>query len=194
MQAGIILLAAGNSSRLGQSKQLVEVRGIPLLRRSAEMAVQTGYTVVVVLGADAETHQPVLAGIKTEVIINHNWHTGMGGSLKVGLKHLLKIHPAIEAVLIMVCDQPYLSGEHLQKLTVALQQQPKPIVASAYANVIGVPAIFRKEFFNRLLQLDEDAGAKKVIQQFADQVYTLPFEKGEIDLDTPRDLQHLPNE
>lgn len=100
----------------------------------------------------------------------------------------------MEAVLIMVCDQPYLSGEHLQKLTVALQQQPKPIVASAYANVIGVPAIFRKEFFNRLLQLDEDAGAKKVIQQFADQVYTLPFEKGEIDLDTPRDLQHLPNE
>jgi molybdenum cofactor cytidylyltransferase len=194
MQVGIILLAAGNSSRLGQSKQLVQVSGIPMLRRSTEIAVQTKHPVVVVLGANAVAHQQVIADLKTEIVVNHSWQTGMGNSLKAGLTHLLKLQPNLDAAMILVCDQPYLSLAHLQKLIAAIQQQPKPIIASTYANVVGVPAIFKKELFTNLLGLADDSGARKLIQQFADQVSAIPFQKGEIDIDTPQDLLHLPKE
>ncbi len=194
MRVGIIVLAAGNSSRLGQSKQLVRVGGISLLRRSTEIAIQTTHPVVVVLGANAKAHQQEIAGLNIDTVVNHAWQTGMGSSLKAGLTHLLKVQPQSDAAMILVCDQPYLSLAHLQKLTGAIQQQLKPIVASAYANVIGVPAIFRKEFFPHLLQSDNDSGARKIIHQFVHQVYSIPFEKGEIDIDTPQDLLHLPKE
>ncbi|HCZ36169.1 MAG TPA: 4-diphosphocytidyl-2C-methyl-D-erythritol synthase [Cytophagales bacterium] len=192
MQVGIIILAAGNSSRLGQSKQLVQINGVSLLRRSTEIAVQTTLPVVVVLGADAEVHQQVIADLKTEIVVNDVWQTGMGSSLKAGLSHLIQTNPKVEAAMILVCDQPYLSFAHLQKLIAANQQQVKPIVASTYANVIGVPAIFKKELFPHLLQLDNDSGARKIIQQFTDQAHVISFEKGEIDIDTPQDLLHLP--
>lgn len=192
MQVGIIVLAAGNSSRLGQSKQLVQINGVPLLRRSTEIAVQTTLPVVVVLGADAEVHQQVIVDLKTEIVVNDVWQTGMGSSLKAGLSYLIQTNPKVEATMILVCDQPHLSHVHLQKLIAANQQQVKPIVASTYANVIGVPAIFKKELFPHLLQLDNDSGARKIIQQFNDQVHAISFEKGEIDIDTPQDLLHLP--
>lgn len=189
---GIVVLAAGNSSRLGQSKQLIEINGVSLLRKSVEVALQTNYPVVVVLGANATAHQKVIVDLKASVEVNHNWQSGMGSSLKVGLNWLLNTNAELQAVMILVCDQPYLSAIHLQKLVSELQQQTMPIIASAYSHVAGVPAIFRKDFFSALLQLPDDAGARKIIQQFADRVYTVPFEKGEIDIDTPQDLLHLP--
>ncbi|MBX2897644.1 MAG: nucleotidyltransferase family protein [Cyclobacteriaceae bacterium] len=194
MQVGIIVLAAGNSSRLGQSKQLVQVGGIPLLRRSTEIAIQTTYPVVVVLGANAAAHQRVIADLKIQTVVNPAWQTGMGSSLKAGLTCLLQVNPKLEAAMMLVCDQPYLSQAQLQKLIVAAHQESKPIVASTYAHVIGVPAIFRKEFFPHLLQSDDDSGARKIMHQFAHLVYSIPFENGEIDIDTPQDLLHLPKE
>jgi len=192
MQVGLVLLAAGNSSRLGQSKQLVEINGVPLLRKSTEVALQTKFPLVVVLGANADIHQKIIADLKSDVVINPNWQLGMGNSLKVGLTTLLKMHADLQSVMILVCDQPFLSVAHLQKLLSAFQEQNQPIVASAYSNVAGVPALFRKELFTHLLHLADDAGARKIIQEFPNQVYAIPFEKGEIDIDTPQDLLHLP--
>jgi len=189
---GILILAAGNSSRLGQSKQLVEIGGTPLLRKSVEVALQTKYPVLVVLGANADAHQKVIADLKTSVVTNHNWQSGMGSSLKTGLNSLLHANAELQAVMILVCDQPFLTETHLQKLISEFQKQPQAIIASAYANVVGVPAIFKKDFFSELLQLPDDAGARKIIQQFADQVYAIHFEGGEIDIDIPQDLLRLP--
>ena len=194
MQTGIILLAAGNSSRLGQSKQLVKVNGTPLLRKSAQAAQQTNCPVVVVLGSDAETHLTVIADLNPEVVINPHWQTGMGSSIKAGLTSLLKAYPGLQAVMVLVCDQPYLSANHLLKLLNESQKQGQLIIASVYSNTVGVPAIFKKEFFPNLLQLANEAGARKIIQQFSDHVISVPFKNGEIDLDTPQDLQHLPKE
>lgn len=191
MEVGIILLAAGNSSRLGQSKQLVELNGTPLLRKSAEIAQQTNCPIVVVLGSQAEVHQKVIADLKTDVVVNQDWQLGMGSSLKTGLATLLNKYPNLAAVMVLVCDQPYLTYLHLEKLLNDLHCQSQSIIASAYAKVIGVPAIFRRELFPNLLQLANDAGARKVIQQFPDQVYSVVLEKGEIDIDTPQDLAQL---
>jgi molybdenum cofactor cytidylyltransferase len=193
MSVGIILLAAGNSSRLGQSKQLVEINGISLLRKSVTEALQINCPLVVVLGANTKAHQNVIADLNVNVVINTQWQLGMGNSLKTGLTSLLARYPELQAVMVMVCDQPYLSTTHLQKLIDGTKTQSQPIVASAYANTIGVPAIFKKEFFPNLQQVADAAGARKIIQQFSNQVYTVPFENGEIDIDTPQDLLRLPN-
>ncbi len=192
MEVGILLLAAGNSSRLGQSKQLVEVNGMPLLRKSAITALQTNYPVLVVLGAQANAHQKVIADLKTEVVLNPDWQLGMGSSLKTGLNLLVEKYPALQAVLVLVCDQPYLTTTHLNTLIHKLETESQAIIASAYADTWGVPAIFRKELFTNLLQVADAAGARKIIQQFSDQVHSVKFENGEIDLDTPQDLLHLP--
>lgn len=194
MQAGIVLLAAGSSSRLGQSKQLIEINHVPLLRKSVETAQQTNCPVVVVLGANAAAHQKVIADQKIDVVIHQDWQLGMGSSLKAGLTSLLNTYTDLPAVMVLVCDQPYLSINHLRTLLHVLQTQHQPIVASAYANTLGVPALFRKELFPNLLHLAHDSGARKIIQQFSDRVIAIPFEKGEIDLDTPQDLLHLPKE
>lgn len=189
---GIILLAAGNSSRLGQSKQLIKIGGIPLLRKTTLAATHTHQPVVVVLGADAQAHQQVIHDLPAHSIIHTNWHLGMGSSLKAGLIHLLRLQPDIDGVLILVCDQPYLTTEHLQKIISEFVHNQPQIVASAYNNTSGVPALFHKALFPELLKLADDAGARKIIQQPNRQINTVPFDKGDIDIDTPDNLLHLP--
>ena len=98
----------------------------------------------------------------------------------------------MQAVLVLVCDQPYLTTTHLNTLLSKLHTESQPIIASAYADTVGVPAIFRKELFTNLLHVANEAGARKIIQQFSNQVHAVEFENGEIDLDTPQDLLHLP--
>ncbi|MBN8577776.1 MAG: nucleotidyltransferase family protein [Cyclobacteriaceae bacterium] len=192
METGIILLAAGNSSRLGQSKQLIHLQGVPLLRKCAVEALKTTCPVMVVLGANAAAHQAVLTDLQLDSIVNTTWQSGMGNSLKAGLAALLSKLPGMQAVMILVCDQPYLSANHLTNLLTAAQTHSQPIVASAYAGTVGVPVLFKKDFFEVLLHLPNHAGARKILEQSAQHVYSLPFDKGEIDLDTPQDLLHLP--
>ncbi|MCW5909658.1 MAG: nucleotidyltransferase family protein [Cyclobacteriaceae bacterium] len=189
---GIILLAAGNSSRLGQSKQLVNVGGVPLLRKTTLTALGTNLPVVVVLGSNATAHQQVLQGIPARIVQNTNWNKGMGSSLKAGLAYLVNHYTEITGALILVCDQPYLTTGHLQKIISEFTESQSPIVASTYNNITGVPALFSKALFPELFKLADDEGARKVIQQLVQQTKTVDFENGEIDLDTPGDLLHLP--
>ncbi|MEQ1588226.1 MAG: nucleotidyltransferase family protein, partial [Cyclobacteriaceae bacterium] len=106
----ILVLAAGSSSRLGQSKQLFLVEGKTLLEKSALAALNSGAEhVVVVLGAQAALHKKVIENLPIGIVINDDWQKGMGNSLKVGLGHLITNYPETEAVIIMVCDQPFLT-------------------------------------------------------------------------------------
>ncbi|HTF16801.1 MAG TPA: nucleotidyltransferase family protein [Chryseolinea sp.] len=183
-----LLLAAGASSRMGQSKQLLDVGGMPLLRRSAEVALTSGSSaVVVVLGANEEPHRDVIADLPVEVVVNHYWKSGMGSSIKTGLHYILHDHGEATAVLIMVCDQPELSSSHLVLLRDHYTHSQKKIAASAYDNTLGVPAMFGRSFFSNILMLRDDQGAKKIIDQFAEQVVSIPFPAGSIDLDTSDD-------
>jgi molybdenum cofactor cytidylyltransferase len=86
----ILILAAGNSSRLGQSKQLVPIQGEPLLLKSVREAMGAqAESIVVVLGAQAEVHKKIIDTLPVEIVINTNWERGMGSSLKLGLKNLV---------------------------------------------------------------------------------------------------------
>ncbi len=188
MNIGIILLAAGSSSRMGQSKQLLEIGGEQLLLTSTKVALlASAEKVVVVVGANEATHRKIIEQLPVEIIINEDWQKGMGSSLKKGLQELLLLVPKLEAALVMVCDQPLLAAEHLTQIIKKYELSKSPIVASYYSGSSGVPALFDKSLFEKLLNVEDQAGAKKIILQHKEVVETIDFPQGSIDLDTPED-------
>jgi molybdenum cofactor cytidylyltransferase len=122
-------------------------------------------------------------------LLNNNWFKGMGTSIKIGVEHF-KADPAIKGIVILVCDQPELSAGTIVRLIDKEKQTHKPIIASHYANTFGVPALFMRSVFEKLLMLQDDVGAKKVIMEMKDQVSAIDFAGGEIDLDTKEDYDN----
>lgn len=192
-QVGIVLLAAGESSRLGQPKQLVHFAGSTLIHRAACAAISSECSpVIVVLGANRDLIKQELAGLSVRVVENQNWAEGMGNSLKVGLAAVLEeTKGELDAVLFMLCDQPMVTSETLNLILKKFRENGAALVASEYENSPGVPALFRHDLFPALLSLEGAEGAKKVIARFRDQAETVPFPEGSFDIDTPEDLQTL---
>ena len=185
MNSAAIILAAGSSSRMGQSKQMLDIDGEPLLLKVVKASMNSLIsTTVVVLGSNEAGHRKILNGLSIEIIHNEHWQKGMGNSLKHGIHHLLNVSPSVDAVIILVCDQPMLGPEHITNLLSAYQENKKPIIASRYLNTAGVPALFDKSYFNQLMSLPDSQGAKKIILEHSENVYEVDFPGGEIDLDT----------
>ena len=187
----IILLAAGSSSRMGQSKQLLKIRKQSLLVHSINVALASGLRTIVVLGAHEQEHRTAIQSLPVDIVLNDGWMNGMGGSLKAGLKYLLLKAPLTEAVVVMVCDQPLLTTQHLEKIKAAYQTSGKQIVASYYSGTAGVPALFHKSLFSGIMNLTDDQGAKKLIQRHSTEVVSIDFPEGAVDLDTPDDYEHF---
>jgi molybdenum cofactor cytidylyltransferase len=177
---------------MGRSKQLLEIEGEPLLKRSVKVALAVNTAnVVVILGANEKPHREIIEQLPVHIISNYYWKTGMGSSIKSGLNYLIQADPDLEGVIIMVCDQPALTIEHLNRLITRFSEKKKSIVASSYANSHGVPVLFGRSFFSNLLLLGDDQGAKKIVHQFPDQVAAVEFPKGSIDLDTEEDYKNF---
>jgi molybdenum cofactor cytidylyltransferase len=191
VEIGVIILAAGQSSRLGQPKQLLVFRGRTLLRHAVEVATAIDCReIVVVLGTEIEAcRSQIPSGIS--IVENPNWHTGMASSIKVGLNFLLLQHSNLQAVLITVCDQPFISAELFNQLITHYQTHLCRIVASHYGDVIGVPALFDRSLFPDLLNLSGDMGARKIIQKYQQECQVVAFPQGNIDVDTMDDYDRL---
>ena len=191
---GVIILAAGASSRLGEPKQLIKFDGKSLLQHAVDAATNSNAnTVIEVLGANAEH---VLAGTNKSnihTIINPDWEEGMASSVRSGLNELLFICPEADATILMVCDQPFVSSSLLNDLIKTHLSTGKPIVACDYGEAIGPPALFHRSLFDELMKLKGDVGARKIIQQHNEQVTTVLFPKGKIDIDTNEDYEALKN-
>jgi molybdenum cofactor cytidylyltransferase len=189
---GAVVLAAGSSSRLGTSKQLITIAGKTLLRHTSEVAYNvTGANTVVVLGFDSPAHEMEISNLPIHIVVNDKWKSGMGSSIKAGVDYLIKITSDLDAVIIMVCDQPYLTADHLRKIIETYERTAAPVVASTYASTVGVPALFDKSLIHDVLALADEQGAKKIIQQYSDRLVEIEFPGGEIDIDTQEDLQRF---
>ena len=186
----ILILAAGSSSRMGQSKQQLQINEQSLLAQSVETAVNSGIgKVYVVLGSEQNEHRALIKNKPVEIIFNSRWQTGMGSSIKAGLNHILEINSNTDAIIIVVCDQPLIRSNHLKSLVKKYQETKSPVIASVYSNTKGVPALFNHNLFHELLQLEDGHGAKKIIQKH--QSATIDFPEGSIDLDTPEDYKNF---
>ncbi|QNI32058.1 nucleotidyltransferase family protein [Alloacidobacterium dinghuense] len=187
-----IVLAAGASTRLGQPKQLLRLDGESLLRRTVRLAFEAGCSpVFAVLGFNAQRMQQELLVSGAKVVVNPNWRSGMGSSLRCGISALMAEDPVPPKTMLLVCDQARLSGESLSELIRVNAQGRSLITASRYASRLGVPAIFDKQLYADLLKVEGDQGARSVIQRYLDQTTTVEFHDGIIDIDTPDDLIDL---
>jgi molybdenum cofactor cytidylyltransferase len=191
-KVGIIILAAGESKRMGSPKQLLQIEGKSLITRTAEVALATDcYPVVLVIGAHKPQIAPEIVRLPLTVIDNPTWHEGMASSVKMGLIGMYMTYKDIDAVLFLVCDQPHLSVALLEKILAEYQSKNAPIVACQYAGQVGVPVLFTRPYFEELLDLKGDKGAKSILMSHLDEAHLVHFEGGEIDLDTPDDYQKV---
>ena len=192
MTVAAIIVAAGESSRLGQPKQLVMFEGEPLLQRAVRSAQESGVAhVFVVLGAH---HQEIQAAVQlghTSVILNNEWHEGLASSVRAGVN---AVESKIETtgVLLMTCDQPHVSTSHLKKMLAEFDAHGGVgLIASTYSGIRGTPAIFPRSLFSGLLALRGDRGARSLLVNTPLPVTEIELDGGEIDIDRPEDLAQL---
>ncbi len=184
---GLVLLAAGASTRMGRPKQLLPVHGKPLLRHVVESALAEPVSpVIVVLGANAMEIAPCLDGLPVQIVTNTGWTEGMGSSLRRGMEELSQIAPATKNVIIALADQPDILTGHITKLIETQRATGRPIVASECQGVRSPPALFTAKHFPSLLALHGDSGARAILQKHAGEVGTVPLPASR-DLDTPSD-------
>ncbi len=188
----LILLAAGPSSRLHKPKQLLNYKGKSLLKHSIEAALDSNAEpIILVTGSNAQEMEKEVTDIKINIIENENWQEGIASSIRCGINALLSIAPEIEQTILMVCDQPYISPSLLNKLIDMQTETGADIIACAYAETIGTPVLFTKNYFYELLKLQGDEGAKKLVMKYKGSAAFIQFPKGEIDIDTGNDYENL---
>jgi molybdenum cofactor cytidylyltransferase len=188
----IIVLAAGESNRMRQPKQLLKFRGKTLLRRAAETALESNCEIVcVVLGAHFEKSKPEISDLPIEIAVSENWRDGMSSSLKAGLEKLRETEREFSGALIMLCDQPFVDADLLNRLIETFTARKSLIAACEYAGTIGVPAIFSRRLFDEILNLSADGGAKGLIKKYKNEVEKIVAPEAAFDVDTPADYENL---
>jgi molybdenum cofactor cytidylyltransferase len=186
---GVVLLAAGGSSRMGRPKQLLTVHGKPLVRHLAELVAQAPVApVVVVLGAQATEIEPALAGLPVRVVSNPAWSEGLGSSLRAGVAAARNQAPQLDAIIIALADQPELPPAHLAALIAKFRQGGCSIVASSTGDVAVPPVLFAARWFDELERITGDQGARALLRDRGNEIATVPFASN-ADLDTPEDYE-----
>lgn len=185
---GIIILAAGASTRMGRPKQLLELEGRSLLLRAVEAALAAPvWPVVVVLGANAEAIRPSLARLPVLIAENPAWAEGMASSIRAGVATLRQFSRSLDGTVIALCDQPAFSAGTIQRLREAQRATGAGIVAARYGGRSGAPALFSREHFPALAALTGEAGARGLLHGEAGAVATVDLPELARDLDTPED-------
>lgn len=182
MRIGAVVLAAGKASRFGSPKQLLEIRGESLIDRACRTALEAGCQPVLrVLGAHAETILKRLCPAGVETLIHGAWEKGMGGSLAAGVSHLLALRPDLDAVFVLLADQPMTTVALLK--TMEAELQTAAIVWCGHSNAKGPPALFAQKHFGELMSLQGDRGARAVAVNH--QAAVVPFSEAAWDIDSP---------
>ena len=190
-RTAIIILAAGASSRMGQPKQLLAFKNSILLKHVAEEAQKSGMRVFIILGANEQKIKKELENVRAEIIFNERWGNGLSTSIKAGLEKALENDSDTENFIFCVCDQPYISADLFKRLMHKKKVSGKKIIACSYAGTLGTPVLFDIKYFDALMNLQGDEGAKKLLQIYREDVAFITFEKGKVDIDTKADYEDL---
>ncbi|MGO8672884.1 MAG: NTP transferase domain-containing protein [Capsulimonadaceae bacterium] len=190
MTTAVVVLAAGGSSRIRRPKQLLTgLDGVPLLRRAAMAAGRESRPVVIVIGANSDAVRPTISDLSATIVQNDSWRDGIGSSIRLGIAAVESISPAVDAAILMLCDQPMVTHEVLCGLIDAHWRTGSGLVASSYAGTVGVPALFARRFFPELAAVDAGFGARRLLQAHAKDLVSVPFPGGAVDIDTEDDYR-----
>ena len=189
----VIILAAGRSARLGSPKQLLSYRGKTLLQHTIDTALESQASpILVVLGSGKDAIKKELEQKQVFILENSSWESGMASSISCGITNLQELAPESKAVILMVCDQPFVDTKLLNNLITKHKDTRQSIVASSYANTLGTPALFHQSLFSELLVLEGESGAKSLIKKYSLQTGFVSFDQGSIDIDTRENYRNLP--
>lgn len=188
---GLIILAAGASTRMGQPKQLLAFEETTLIGHAIKVGMDSDCDpVVVVLGAQSQLIEKSIPGTSVNVVENRNWQEGMSSSIRVGLKRMLSLQN-LRAIVVMVCDQPNVDSQLLNIMIKCFNKWDARGVACSYDGVLGVPALFGSAMFPELLNISGDKGARALLKKYKGQFKLIPFAEGALDIDTPEDYKSL---
>ena len=179
----VVILAAGDSSRMGQPKQLLQFEGEPMVARVVNAAIASDpKEVVVVVGSHADEVIEAVEGLNCRTVLNENWQEGMGSSIRTGIAALED--PSI--VVLLHCDQPKVGRGHIGCLAGQVRAG-NVIAASSYDGTLGIPCAFSKAVLPKLLELKGEEGAKEIIMNERLKA-SIPLGAASLDIDTPQDL------
>lgn len=189
---GIVILAAGGSGRFGKPKQLLQFDGKTLIRRAVETALNSkSDSVLAVLGSNFDLIKKEIKDLNCKIVFNPNWQNGLSSSIKTGLEKIIENAPEISAVIFALCDQPFIESGHFDSLIEKFFETEKPIIASAYEKTDGVPALFSKEMFPALMNLEGDGGAREIIKKNPGSVEKILVPEAAFDIDTKENFEKI---
>lgn len=184
----IVILAAGESSRMQQPKQLLPWGETTLLGHAIETAkTSSAHEVFVVLGANSEMILRQIDRTQINIVLNDNWKKGMGSSISCVVKEFIQNKKHFDGLLFMLCDQPFIDTAYLNTMISTFSDECNDIVATAYENGSGVPVLYDQRFIPDLEKLDGIVGAKEILLKNTQSTTNLKAKGKEIDLDTYED-------
>jgi molybdenum cofactor cytidylyltransferase len=192
LSVACVILAAGAARRMGRLKQLLPYGGGTLLWNAIDTARDAAFgPVIVVVGAEADRVRQAIAHKDVIVAENPEWSTGMGSSIAAGIRSLLESEEPVDAVALILADQPKITARHLSAMRSVLQTSDGDAVAAEYSGTIGVPALFRASVMQALAGLPAATGAKQLLTDGGLRVEHYPLPEAAVDIDTPEDLASL---
>ena len=183
------VLAAGTSTRFGETKLVQDLHGKPLVQHAllASQGACEG-RVTLVVGHDEAAVIAATSGHSDNVIVNHDHQQGIGTSISAGVG---ECRDGADAILIVLADQPLVTSAHLSELIDHWSGADDEIIASTFDGVVGPPILFPKKAFDALCELNGDTGAKKILSNNEFHVRSIDFPPAGMDVDTPDDLRKL---
>jgi molybdenum cofactor cytidylyltransferase len=185
----IAILAAGASRRLKRPKQLLSLRGKSFVQHAVEIAKETKQTpIFLVVGANSEEVKAAVQAEGVTIVHNDDWQEGMASSIRAAVT---QAQGCAQALLFLNCDQPFITADSLNKLIGRFHPIERPLVAAQYNAVTGSPVIFSHIFFDRLLELKGDVGAKSLLRESEGQLTRVEMPDAALDIDTEDDWRMI---
>lgn len=182
-----ILLAAGQSTRMGRPKQLLPWKGKPLLHHSLESIIGSDADeAILVLGHEADRIRETLPALPIKIVINPDYNEGMASSLRQGL---LAMDPGSEAFMVFLADQPGIGPEIINALIRAFRNADprRGIVRPVYRGRRGHPVLIGARYLKEALQLRGDVGARRILMDHPGDILEVDVDQDAVlkDIDTP---------
>ncbi len=184
-----VVLAAGESTRMGICKQLLDVEGKAMIEHVIESLQESRIDeIVVVLGCMAEEVASKLPKKGVKTVFNSRYKEGQSTSIKIGLE---AIDPRADAAIFLLSDQPFVGAKVLDRLVEEYERTHTSILIPTYKGRRGNPVLMDRTLFQESIRVSGDVGARSVVLRHEDEVVEVEVDEPGIlfDVDTIEDLE-----